>query len=330
VRRRGFIALLGSGIAAWPLAASAQQAERSITRPRVAFLGAESRSTNQHFFDAFRQGMMEHGYVDGQNVILEQRWAEGRSERFPELVSELIGLKVDVIVAVSLPAAFAAKNATSTLPIVFIASDPLGSGLVASLARPGGNLTGLSLFLGDEFSSKWLELLREAVPTASRVGVLSNPVNPASRHYVTVLRDAAQKLGVMLQLHAVSDPGELDRAFATLAAERADAVVVVIDPLTVRYRERIVGLALKNRLPAMYGFREFVDAGGLMAYGVNVPDLCRRAAVYVDKILRGANPSDLPVEQPTKFELIINAKTAKALGLTFPPTLLVSANEVIE
>jgi len=330
VRRRGFIALLGSGIAAWPLAASAQQAERSITRPRVAFLGAESRSTNQHFFDAFRQGMMEHGYVDGQNVILEQRWAEGRSERFPELVSELIGLKVDVIVAVSLPAAFAAKNGTSTLPIVFIASDPLGSGLVASLARPGGNLTGLSLFLGDEFSSKWLELLREAVPTASRVGVLSNPVNPASRHYVTVLRDAAQKLGVMLQLHAVSDPGELDRAFATLAAERADAVVVVIDPLTVRYRERIVGLALKNRLPAMYGFREFVDAGGLMAYGVNVPDLCRRAAVYVDKILRGANPSDLPVEQPTKFELIINAKTAKALGLTFPPTLLVSANEVIE
>jgi len=330
VRRREFIALLGSGIAAWPLAASAQQAERSITRPRVAFLGAESRSTNQHFFDAFRQGMMEHGYVDGQNVILEQRWAEGRSERFPELVSELIGLKVDVIVAVSLPAAFAAKNGTSTLPIVFIASDPLGSGLVASLARPGGNLTGLSLFLGDEFSSKWLELLREAVPTASRVGVLSNPVNPASRHYVTVLRDAAQKLGVMLQLHAVSDPGELDRAFATLAAERADAVVVVIDPLTVRYRERIVGLALKNRLPAMYGFREFVDAGGLMAYGVNVPDLCRRAAVYVDKILRGANPSDLPVEQPTKFELIINAKTAKALGLTFPPTLLVSANEVIE
>ena len=330
MRRRGFIALLGSGIAAWPLAASAQQAERSITRPRVAFLGAESRSTNQHFFDAFRQGMMEHGYVDGQNVILEQRWAEGRSERFPELVSELIGLKVDVIVAVSLPAAFAAKNGTSTLPIVFIASDPLGSGLVASLARPGGNLTGLSLFLGDEFSSKWLELLREAVPTASRVGVLSNPVNPASRHYVTVLRDAAQKLGVMLQLHAVSDPGELDRAFATLAAERADAVVVVIDPLTVRYRERIVGLALKNRLPAMYGFREFVDAGGLMAYGVNVPDLCRRAAVYVDKILRGANPSDLPVEQPTKFELIINAKTAKALGLTFPPTLLVSANEVIE
>ena len=330
MRRRGFIALLGSGIAAWPLAASAQQAERSITRPRVAFLGAESRSTNQHFFDAFRQGMMEHGYVDGQNVILEQRWAEGRSERFPELVSELIGLKVDVIVAVSLPAAFAAKNGTSTLPIVFIASDPLGSGLVASLARPGGNLTGLSLFLGDEFSSKWLELLREAVPTASRVGVLSNPVNPASRHYVTVLRDAAQKLGVMLQLHAVSDPGELDRAFATLAAERADAVVVVIDPLTVRYRERIVGLALKNRLPAMYGFREFVDAGGLMAYGVNVPDLCRRAAVYVDKILKGANPSDLPVEQPTKFELIINAKTAKALGLTFPQTLLVSANEVIE
>jgi putative ABC transport system substrate-binding protein len=330
MRRREFIALFGGLAVALPLTARSQQAERSITRPLVAFLGAESASTNEHFFDAFRQGMTEHGYVDGQNVILEQRWAEGRSERFPELVSEVIGLKADVIVAVSLPAAFAAKNATSTLPIVFIASDPLGSGLVASLARPGGNLTGLSLFLGDEFSSKWLELLREAVPTASRVGVLWNPVNPASKHYVAVLQDAAQKLGVMLQPHAISDPGQLDGAFATLAAERADAVVVVVDPLTVRYRERIVGLALKNRLPAMYGFREFVDAGGLMAYGVNIPDLCRRAAVYVDKILKGANPSDLPVEQPTKFELIINAKTAKALGLTFPQTLLVSANEVIE
>jgi putative ABC transport system substrate-binding protein len=218
--RRKFITLL-AGAAAWPLAARAQQVERSITRPRVAFLGAESRSTNEHFFDAFRQGMMEHGYVDGQNVILEQRWAEGRSERFPELVSELIGLKVDAIVAVSLPAAFAAKNETSTLPIVFIASDPLGSELVASLARPGGNLTGLSAFLGDEFSSKWLELLREAGPTASRVGVLWNPVNPASRHYVAVLRDAAQKLGVMLQLQAVSDPGQLDRAFA-IARSNAD------------------------------------------------------------------------------------------------------------
>jgi putative tryptophan/tyrosine transport system substrate-binding protein len=329
LRRREFIALFG-GAAAWPLTARSQQAERSITRPRVAFLGAESPSTNEHFFDAFRQGMTEHGYVDGQNVILEQRWAEGRSERFSELVGELIGLKADVIIAVSLPAAFAAKNGTSTLPIVFIASDPLGSGLVASLARPGGNLTGLSLSLGDEFSGKWLELLREAVPTASRVGALWNPVNPASKHYVTVLRDAAQKLGVMLQPHMVSDPDQLDRAFTTLVAERAGAVVVVVDPLTVRYRDRIVGLALKNRLPAMYGFREFVDAGGLMAYGVNMPDLCRRAAVYVDKILKGANPSDLPVEQPTKFELIINAKTAKALGLTFPPTLLVSANEVIE
>jgi putative ABC transport system substrate-binding protein len=319
MRRREFIALFVGAAGAWSLTARAQQAERSITHPRVAFLGAESPSTNEHFFNAFRQGMMEHGYVDGQNVILEQRWAEGRSERFPELVSELIGLKADVIVAVSLPAAFAAKNATSTLPIVFIASDPLGSGLVASLARPGGNLTGLSLFLGDEFSSKWLELLREAVPTASRIGVLWNPVNPASKHYVSVLRDAAQKY-----------PGQLDRAFTTLVAERAGAVVVVVDPLTVRYRERIVGLALKSRLPAMYGFREFVDAGGLMAYGVNMPDLCRRAAVYVDKILKGAKPSDLPVEQPTKFELIINAKTAKALALKFPQTLLVSANEVIE
>jgi putative tryptophan/tyrosine transport system substrate-binding protein len=171
MRRRKFIRLFGGVAVAWPLTARSQQVERSIARPRVAFLGAESPSTNQHFFDAFRQVMTEHGYVDGQNVILEQRWAEGRSERFPEFVGELIGLKADVIIAVSLPAALAAKNGTSTLPIVFIASDPLGSGLVASLARPGGNLTGLSLSLGDEFSSKWLELLREAVPTASRVGI---------------------------------------------------------------------------------------------------------------------------------------------------------------
>jgi putative ABC transport system substrate-binding protein len=225
MRRREFITLI-SGATAWPLIARSQQAERSITRPRVGFIGAESASTNEHFFDAFRQGMTEHGYVDGQNAILEQRWAEGRSERFPELVSELIGLKADVIVVVSLPAAFAAKSATSTLPVVFIASDPLGSGLVPSLARPGGNLTGLSLFLGDEFSSKWLELLREAVPGASRVGVLWNPVNPASKHYLTVLRDAAQKLRVTLQPHAVSDPDQLDRVFTTLVAERADAVVV--------------------------------------------------------------------------------------------------------
>jgi putative ABC transport system substrate-binding protein len=287
-------------------------------------------TTNQHFLDAFREGMAEHGYINRQNITLVDRWAEGRSERFPELIGDLIALRADIIVVISLPAAFAAKNETSTIPIVFIASDPVGSGLVPSLARPGGNLTGLSAFLGDEFSSKWLELLKEAVPSAVRVGLLWNPLNPASTHYVMVLQGAAQKLGVTLQPVAISDPGQFDNAFATLTAERAQALVVVVDPLTVRYREQIVERTIKNRLPTMYGFREFADAGGLMAYGVHLPDLCRRAAVYVDKILKGAKPPDLPVEQPTKFEFVINAKAAKTLGLTIPPTLLVFADEVIE
>jgi putative tryptophan/tyrosine transport system substrate-binding protein len=330
VRRRDFISLLGGVAAGWPLAARAQQAQGLITSARIAFLGAESASTNQHFFDAFRQGMREHGYVDGQNVTLVERWAEGRSERFPELIEELINLKANIILAVSAPAALAAKTATTTIPIVFIASDPLGSGLVPSLARPAGNLTGFSLFLGDEFSGKWLELLKEAVPNASRVAVLWNPTNPASFHYVTVLRDAGEKLGLMLQPQVVRDPDQFDGAFASIVAERAQALIVVVDPLTVRYRERLVELAMRNRLPTMYGFREFVDAGGLIAYGVNVPYLCRRAAVYVDKIIKGATPADLPVEQPTRFELVINLKTANALGIEIPPTLLALADEVIE
>jgi putative ABC transport system substrate-binding protein len=299
MKRRAFIAALG-GAAVWPLVARAQQTHGLISSPRVAFIGAESASTNQHFFDAFRQGMREHGYVDGQNVTFVERWAEGRSERFPEIIEELISLKANVILALSVPAALAAKNATTTVPIVFIASDPLGSGLVSSLARPAGNLTGFSLALGDEFSSKWLELLKEAVPSISRVAVLWNPVNPASSHYVTVLRDAAEKLGVSVQAQAVSDPDQFNSAFATIVAERAQALIVVVDSVTVRYRERVVELAMKRRLPAMYGFREFVDAGGLIAYGVNAPNLCRRAAVFVDKILKGAKPSDLPVEQPTE------------------------------
>src|SRR5262249_32693764 len=211
IARREFVAeLMGGWGVGWRFGGQAQQGPGLITPARIAFLGAESASTNQHFFDAFRQGMREHGYVDGQNVTLLERWAEGRSERFPELIEELISLKANVILAVSLPAALAAKNATTSIPIVFIASDPLGLGLVPSLARPGGNLTGFSLFLGDEFSSKWLELLKEAVPNVSRVAVLWNPVNPASSHYVTVLRDAAEKIGVMLQPQAVSDPDQFN------------------------------------------------------------------------------------------------------------------------
>ena len=324
MRRREFVALV-SGAAAWPLAARAQP-----LMPCVAFVGAESASTNRNFFDAFRQGMRERGYVDGQNITLLERWAEGRGERFPELIADVLGLKANVILTVSLPAALAAKTATTTIPIVFIASDPLGSGLVPSLARPGGNLTGFSLFLGDEFISKWLELLREIVPGVSGVAVIWNPVNPATSRDVTVLRRAAEKLGVRLQPQAVSEPDQFDGAFANMVAARAQALIVVVDPLTARYRDRLVELAKKHRLPTMYGFREFVDAGGLIAYGVNVLDMCRRAAVYVDKIIKGANPAELPVEQPTRFELVVNLKTAKALGLEVPASLLARADEVIE
>jgi len=310
-----------------PLAARAQE---STSRTLVAFVGAESASTNQHFLDAFRQGMREHGYVDGRSLTLEARWAEGRSERFSELIGELVRMKSKVIVTVSLPAALAAKNATTVTPIVFIASDPLGSGLVPSLARPGGNLTGLSISPDEDFSGKWLELLKEAVPKIARVAILLNPANPANAAYLTVLRGAAQRLGVKLQSAEVRDPSEFDGAFASMSADRAQALVVVVDPLTVRYRARISELAAKNRLPAMYGLREFADAGGLMAYGPNVVDLCRRAADYVDKILKGAKPADLPIQQPTKFELVINLKAAKALGITIPPSLLVRADQVVQ
>ena len=330
MRRRKFIELLGSMAVAWPVPSRAQQAQGLITNPRIAFLGAESLSISQHFLDAFRQGLREYGYVDGQNITLEARWADGRSERFPELVDDLIRLKVRAIVVVSVAAALAAKSRTTTIPIVFIASDPLGSGLVPNLGRPGGNLTGFSLFLGDQFSSKWLELLMEAVPNISRVAVLMNPAHPAALGYMKVLQEAAQKLGIELRLQEVEEPSQFDSAFETIIAERAQALVVIVDPLTVRYRGRIVELAKKNELPAMYGFREFADAGGLMAYGVNVPSLCRRSAVYVDKILKGANPADLPVEQPTQFEFVINLKTAKALDLTVSPALLARADEVIE
>src|SRR6516162_3994360 len=224
MRRREFITLLGGAAVAWPLAARAQQPHGLITSARIAFLGAESASTNRHFFDAFRQGMREHGYVDGQNVTLWERWAEGRSERFPELIEELISLNANVILAVSLPAALAAKSATTSIPIVFIASDPLGSGLVPSLARSGGNLTGFSLFLGDEFSSKWLELLKEAVPNVSRVAVLWNPVDYMASHYVVVLQGASKKLGVELQPQAISDPDQFEGAFATLVAGSAQTL----------------------------------------------------------------------------------------------------------
>jgi putative tryptophan/tyrosine transport system substrate-binding protein len=317
---------LALGFLVAPLVVEAQPAPQLW---RIAFLGAESPATSRHFLDAFRQGLHDLGYVEGQNITIEARWAEGRNERFPDLVAELVRLKVHVMLAMSMPAALAAKNGTQTMPIVFIAADPFGSGLVASLARPGGNLTGLSLALGEEFAGKWLELLQEAMPNASPVAILWNPANPANVGYLNTLQALAQRLGVALQPQGVQDPSQFESAFAAMADARARALIVVTDPLTVRYRSQIVDLAAKYRLPAMYGFREFVDAGGLMAYGSNMPFMCRRAAVYVDKILKGAKPGDLPVEQPTQFELVVNLKTAKALGLTLPTSLLFQADELI-
>jgi putative ABC transport system substrate-binding protein len=314
------------GVLVAPLAADARQAPHLW---RIGFLGAESPAMSRHFLDAFRHGLHDLGYVEGQNITIEARWAQGRHDRFPDLVAELVRLKVHVLLAISTPATLAAKQETQTIPIVFIAGEPFGSGIVASLARPGGNMTGLSLALGEEFAGKWLELLREALPTVSQVALLWNPANPANAAYVTALQDSAQRLGVTLHPQGIPDPSQFDRAFAAMATARAQALIVLTDPLTVRYRDQIVALAATHRLPAIYGFREFVDAGGLMAYGSSVPSMCQRAAYYVDKILKGAKPADLPVEQPTKFELVINLKTAAALRLTIPPTLLFQADEVI-
>ena len=283
-----------------------------------------------HLYGAFRQRLRELGYVDGQNIAFEVRSAEGRAERLPDLAADLVRLKVDVIVAGGTPAPLAAKRATTAIPIVMAsAGDPVGSGLVASLARPGGNVTGLSLLV-PELGGKRLQLLKEVVPGVSRVAVLWNAANP---YPVLVWRQteaAARALGVHLQSLDVRGPDDLEGAFAAATRGRAGALITVEDPLTFGQRKRIVDFAARARLPAMYGFREFVDAGGLMSYAASLADLSRRAATYVDKILKGAKPADLPVEQPTKFELVINLKTAKALGLTIPPSVLIRADQVIQ
>ncbi len=299
--------------------------------PRIGFVEAGSRSANQHFADAFRAGPHELGYTEGQNITVEERWADGRIERFPELLADLLRLKVDVIVQASSPGAVAAKKVTATVPIVFVGvNDPVGLGLVESLARPGGNLTGLSLAFTEGFAGKWVELLREAVPKTSQVAVLLNPLYSRNETLWKEMEKAAATLGVKLTSFQVRDANEFDGAFATMTRGGMGGLIVLTDPLTLRYRVQVVELAGTRRLPAMYGFGEFAQAGGLMAYGPGVREMFRRAAMYVDKILKGAKPADIPVEQPTKFELVLNLKTAKALGLTIPQSLLVRANQVIQ
>ena len=325
MKRRDFIALLGSATAAWPLSAGAQTSPKI---PRVGFIAGANPASAEHTFGAFQQRLRELGY-EGQSIALEVRWAEGRMERIPELVAELVDLKMDVLVAGVSPAALAASKATRTIPIVMVAADPVGLGLVASLARPGGNVTGLSYF-NEAIVGKRLELLKELVTGLTRAAVLRNPMQAVHATFWHETELAARKLGLTLQPLDVRAPEDFELAFAAAIHGNAQALIAFDDPLTVAYRPRIVTLAASSRLPAMYGLREFPDDGGLISYGPNFTDLFRRAATYVDKILKGAKPADLPVEQPTKFELVINRKTANALGLTVPPTLLASADEVIE
>jgi putative ABC transport system substrate-binding protein len=316
------------------LACSLLGAQLAATPPsnkvhRIGFLWNASPALTGHLLEAFREGLHERGYIEGTHFVLEHRYAEGRPERLPMLATELVGLNVAVIVTSGTVAIQAVQQATRTIPVVMAASgEPVASGFVTSLARPGGNLTGLSLF-APELSGKRLELLKEAVPEITRIAVLANPSNPLTAPQWQETERAAQALRVQLQYVAVREATDIDAAFAAMTRGNADALIVLLEPLFMSLRTRLVGLTLKSRLPAMYGFREDAEAGALLAYGPNFPDLFRRAATYVDKILNGAKPGELPVEQPTKFELVLNLKTTKALGLTMPATLLLQADEVI-
>jgi putative tryptophan/tyrosine transport system substrate-binding protein len=325
--RRAFISTLAAALLTAPLAAEAQAPAKVH---RIGFLTSLSPTESAISLESFQQGLRELGYVDGKTIAIEFRFAEGRPERLPALAAELVRLNVDVIVTGGPPAPEAAKQATSTIPIVFaVTGDPVAEGLVASLARPGGNITGLATSAAD-LVAKQLELLKEVAPKISRVAVLQNPSNDGHPPQLRQAEVAAQVLGV--QFHAVKagSPAEIEAAFGAMRSRGVGGVLVLRDPLFYAQRIRIAALAAKSRLPAVYGNREEAEAGGLMAYGASIQLTFRRTATYVDKILKGAKPADLPVEQPTKFELVINLKTAKALGMTVPPSLLQRADEVIQ
>ena len=330
MKRRAFLSVMAGGLLAAPLAAEAQQVTKA---PRIGFL-AFNLATNTHLPEAFRQGLRDLGYVEGRNVVFEYRDAEGKAERLPALAAELVALKVDVIVAGGRPQVLAAKQATRTLPIVFTGvGGPVSMGLVTSLARPGGNVTGLTLTTGPELVGKWLELLKQAVPGVSRVAVFWQPGALDERTDKDMLKAAevaGRALSVRLQFVEARDPADFERAFSEMTRGRAGALSVFGGAMFANERGRLVEAAAKNRLPAVYPNRDYVDAGGLMSYGPNVADLWRRLATYVDKILKGTKPGDLPVARPTKFELIINLKTAKALGITIPQSILLRSDEVIE
>jgi putative ABC transport system substrate-binding protein len=328
MKRRDLIIALG-GAVAWPLAARAQQK----AMPVVGFLSTGNASPGPvaPLVAAFRQGLRETGYIEGQNVAIEYRWAEGHYDRLPALAADLVGRKVDVIVSTGgTPTALAAKNATSTIPIVFRAgADPVGDGLVASLARPGGNLTGVSMLI-DELTRKRLELLSELVPQAKVIALLVNPKNPATENVMRDVQEAARVKGLQLPILKANSESEIDAAFATLVQLQAGALVVAADPFLSSRREQLVALATRYAVPAIYAWREFAEAGGLISYGSSLTTAFRQLGNYAGKILKGAKPADLPVQQSTRFELVINLKTAKARGLTIPQSLLLRADEVIQ
>jgi len=327
--RRAFIAVVGGSILAAPLTSAAQQAEQV---PRVGYIspGSSSDPFRLRRYEAFRQGLLELGYVEGRNIALEPRWAKGEYDRYPALAADLVRLKAHVIVTVGGAATKAAQQVTTTTPIVMsVVIDPLGSGLVASLARPGGNITGLTIMASDVVG-KQLELLKQTVPGVSRVALLWNPDNPGGAPQLREAEAAARILGVRLQAVEARNPQEIDRAFSAMTRERAGALIVLPDAIFGNQQKQIANLAVKSRLPSIYGIREYGEAGGLIVYSANNLDLERRAAIFVDRILKGAKPADLPVEQPTKFELVINLKTAKALGLTIPQSILIRADEIIQ
>jgi putative ABC transport system substrate-binding protein len=330
VDRRRFLTAVAGALAA-PFAAEAQQTKVF----RMGYLSQLSRSdpTYASLRGALRQGLREHGYVEGQTISIEWRFAEGRQSTLSNLASDLVRLQVDLLFAEATPSALAAKRATSTIPIVFSPiADPVGSGLVANLARPGGNITGLT-FMAPELGGKRLELLKEAVPRMALLAVLSHPGNPSEATLKSLLAEtesAARVAGVQLQRHEAKGPDDLDKAFGAMSRARVDGLILLPSAMFSSERRRIADLAAQHRLPTMFFFREFAEAGGLVSYGPNFVELWQRAAAYVDRILKGARPSDLPVEQPTRVELVINLKTAKVLGLTIPPSLLLRADQVIE
>src|SRR5882757_2233625 len=329
MQRRGFITLLGGAAVTWPLAARAQQKAMPVVG--VLSTGSPGPSSAAPLLAAFRQGLSETGYVEGQNVAIEYCWAEGHYDRLPALAADLVGRKVDLIMASSPPSALAAKSATSTIPIVFRhGGDPVGDGLVASLARPGGNLTGVSQ-LGDAgLTAKRLELLSELVPRAGVIALLVNPNSSTAERVIQEVQQAARAKGVQLHVLKASSETEIDAAFASLIELHAGALVVSADPFLSSRREQFVALASRHAVPSIYAWREFAVSGGLISYGASLISAFRLLGTYAGEVLKGANPAEMPVQQATKFELVINIKTAKSLGLTVPPPLLVQADDVIE